>query len=162
MAVLNCQSTTQEAPHPEYQRFVGDIVFDTILDKKDFKVCNGEKNMLQYFNTGEGFKYKGEKPELVKKIKKNFKPVVGNENQNGFIRIRFVINCKGESGRYRILSSDFNYEPKEFDKAIVNQLMALVKELDGWETIAKNNQTLDYYMYLIFKIDNGRISEILP
>ncbi|QCX00997.1 hypothetical protein FGM00_13070 [Aggregatimonas sangjinii] len=159
---ISCQSENKNDLQPEYTRFVGDISPDSILDASDFKVCNEEKHIFQYFNTGDGFKYKGEKPALVSKIKNNFKPIAGSDYQNGYIRIRFIINCKGESGRYSVLSSDFSYEPKKFDQVIVNQLLTLVEELDGWETISKNGTSLDYYMYLIFKIENGRIIEILP
>lgn len=159
---VSCKSENTNNSDSGYMRFVGDIPPDSILDASGFKVCNEEKHIFQYFNTGEGFKYKGEKPALVSKIKNNFKPIAGSDDQNGYIRIRFIINCRGESGRYSVLSSDFSYEPKKFDQVVVNQLLTLVEELDGWEIISKNGTSLDYYMYLIFKIENGQIIEILP
>lgn len=162
LCTISCQSKQKIDLKPEYLRFVGDIKPDSILDNSSFAVCNEEKHLFQYFNTGEGLQYEGEKSELIKEIKTQFNPVIGIENQNGYIRIRFVINCKGESGRYRVLSSDLNYEPKKFDKAIQNELLNAVKKLKGWKILSKNDRPLDYYMYLIFKIKDGQIIEILP
>ncbi len=57
---------------------------------------------------------------------------------------------------------DFDYKSKKFDSKIKNQLLAIVKNLDGWIPRKKNNQNLDYYQYLTFKIENGQIIKILP
>lgn len=167
LVILSCQLTGCQAKQkvdlkPEYLSFVGDIERDSILDNPNFKLCNNQKHLFQYFNTGEGFKYEGEKPELISKIKSEYKPHTSVANQTGYIRIRFIINCKGDAGIYRVLSSDANYEPMEFDKELVGQLIEVVKKLDGWQTITKNDNPLDYYMYLIFKIEKGQIIEILP
>ncbi len=162
LCTLSCQSKQKIDLKAEYMRFVGDIKQDSILDNSSFVVCNDEKHLFQYFNTGEGFRYKGEKTTLVSKIKKAYKPLQNLPNQNGYIRIRFIVNCEGEAGRFRVLASDFNYQEKEFDKAIISQLLSIVKGLDGWEIMTKNDKRLDYYLYLVFKIDNSHIIEILP
>ena len=160
--VVGCQTQENNRNKQTYLRLVGDIKSDSILDDPKFKTCNGDENAFQYFNTGEGLKYKGEKTTLVSKIQDSFKPVKDGENQNGYIRIRFIVNCRGDAGRFRVLSSDFDYQDKVFDKDIVNQLLNIVKDLDGWEIMTKNGKSLDYYLYLIFKLENGRIIEILP
>ena len=141
---------------------MGDIESDSTLDNPKFKTCNGDENAFQYFNTGEGLRYKGEKTALVSKIYNSYRPVKNSENQSGYFRIRFMVNCNGETGRFRILSSDFDYQDKRFDEAITKQLLSIVKSLDGWQIMTKNEKSLDYYQYLIFKLENGRIIEILP
>ena len=57
---------------------------------------------------------------------------------------------------------DNTYEQKEFDERITNQLLAITKELDGWKILPNTQEARDYYQYLIFKIDEGNILEILP
>jgi len=160
--IISCQTEKKTESKQTYLRFVGDIQGDSDLDKPEFNTCNGDERVFQYFNTGEGFRYKGEKTTLVSKIQKLYKPLQNLPNQSGYIRIRFIVNCKGEAGRFRVLASDFNYQEKEFDKAIIDQLLSIIERLDGWEIMTKSDKTLDYYLYLIFKIDNGHIIEILP
>lgn len=160
--IVGCQTEEKDKEKQAYLRFVGDIKSDSLLDNPKFKTCNGDEHAFQYFNTGEGLRYKGEKTALVSAIESSYKPINSLKNQSGYIRLRFIINCKGEAGKFRVLSSDFDYQDKEFDEAIVNQLLTIVKDMDGWEIMIRNEKSLDYYLYLIFKLENGHIIEILP
>ena len=162
LLLLSC-GTDQKAPdRPAYLRYVGDIEQDSNKDDPGFSSCNGDDHIIQYFNSSLGFRYKGEKAALVSEIRNAFEPLVTNADQNGFVRIRFVINCKGQVGRFRVLESDKDYKPMRFDETITNQLIAVVKELQGWEIMTEGEEVFDYYQYLIFKIENGKIIEILP
>lgn len=145
----------------EYLRWVGDIEKDTLNDISNFKVCNGDEQILQYFNLGEGPVYNGEKSTILNTFKSNFKPLTDND-QNGFIRIRFVVNCEGKADRFRVLQSDYSYQEIEFDKKIVTQLTSIAKGIPNWQILYRDEVPVDYYMYLIFKITNGEIIEILP
>lgn len=158
----NCQSSRENSTENNYVRFVGDINKDSVLDNPSFELCNGEDRTVQYFNTGEGFRYKGEKPALIAKFKEVFGPYGKSKGENGYVRIRFIINCKGKAGRFRILASDLDYREKEFDKGITDQLISIVQGLEGWEVLRQNDYTLDYYQYLIFKFENGHLAQILP
>ena len=79
------------------------------------------------------------------------------------IRIRFVVNCEGKTGRFRLMASDLKYQPKKFDKKITSQLMEISKNLTGWlPKKTDKGKLIDYYQYLIFKIKDGKIKRILP
>jgi hypothetical protein len=60
------------------------------------------------------------------------------------------------------LQSDYNYQEKNFNKEIVSQLLNITKEIENWEAFKRNEVPVDYYMYLIFKITDGQLTEILP
>lgn len=160
--MVSCQTEDKNKEKQTYFRFVGDIKSDSLLDNPQFETCNGDEYAFQYFNTGEGLRYKGEKASLVSAIQNSYREVKNAKGQSGYIRLRFIVNCQGEAGRFRVLSSDLDYQDKEFDKAIVKQLLDIVKGLDGWEIMTKNEKSLDYYLYLIFKLEEGQIIEILP
>jgi len=144
----------------KYLRWVGDILYDENLDDKHDHLCNGEEYVLQYFNIGQGLAFKGEKKAIVDFFNKHYQNVEVEES--GWIRIRFIVNCKGETDRYRMLQADRNYKAFEFDAKITDQLMDLCKRLEGWQVLPDNEHPKDYYQYLSFKIDRGRIIEILP
>lgn len=155
----SCQSQDSISTNKEYPRSIGDIKKNN-SDNSKFEICNDERNIYQYFNNSQGLEYLGEKATLIREYKK-FIPSE-NKNQNGIIRIRFVVNCKGETGRFRILEADENYKEFKFDEKITKQLLEITRQLKGWESKTIRNNEIDYYQYLIFKIENGKIKEILP
>lgn len=157
----SCKTENKIEDKKEYLRHVGDIEQNNKIDNHDFKVCNGDINIIQYFNALQGPVYAGEKSTLLETFKTKYEPI-NNTNKNGFIRIRFIVNCKGEAGRFRMLQSDNEFEEIEFDKRITSQLLEITKGIENWEILFLDEIYWDYYIYLIFKINNGQLTEILP
>lgn len=143
-----------------YLRWVGDIEKDSAMDDPDFEACN-EKNAMQYFNFGEGLPYAGEKYAIEKEFEEKYDPSLVVK-ESGLIRIRFMVNCQGKSGRFRILGMDFDYKEKQFDDSITQQLLKITENLKGWRIMPDEQSPKDYYQYLIFKIQDGQIIELLP
>lgn len=154
---FGCSASIKESKYP---KSVGDIMYDSKLDKKDFFLCN-ENNIIQYHNDLNAMQFKGEKIALVEEIKSKFKSIKNNQ-ESGLIRIRFVVNCQAETDRFRLISMDENYKEYKFDENITNQLMTICKELKGWIPKKYEGKNVDYYQYLIFKISKGQLIEIMP
>lgn len=158
--VLSLNSYCQES----YPESTGDIDYDEKTDKRDFKLCYSD-HIFQYFNTLKGFEYAGEKIALEKEVRDKYVPK-NLPGESGLIRIRFIVNCKGETDRFRLISMDTNYHPKTFDKSITEQLTQITKSLKGWKPklYEKDGKEypIDYYQYLIFKLKDGHITQILP
>jgi len=72
------------------------------------------------------------------------------------------VNCEGQAGYFRMMSADTSYNEKEFDNRITDQLMHLTKSIDEWPIKVYRDGAGDYYMYLIFKISDGQLMEIMP
>ncbi len=157
IALTSCSTEKEQS---KYLRYVGDIEADTQLDDPAFKLCNDEVFLKQYFNFSQGLQYEGEMLKIKEQFELAYVPVEVNES--GWVRIRFVVNCRGESGRFRMICSDEHYESREFDSRITDQLMSITKSLDGWKPLPDSENPDEYYQYLIFKIENGDIIEILP
>ena len=145
---------------PKNRNWVGDITFNELLDQSDFYICDSS-NIYQYHNLGVGLPFDKDKAHFRNYINTNFK-YSKETSQNGLFRVRFLVNCKGETSRWRALSADFDYQVFEFDPALSNELLQLVKDYKGWKPVSYKGKPVDYYMYIIFKIQNGRITEILP
>ncbi len=158
LQIISCSH--ESVPPPKYLRWVGDIAYDPKTDKADFQLCTPD-DIKQYHNFGFGFLYKGEKIGLEEEIKSQY-----NEQnaaaQSGWLRIRFVVNCRGETDRFRIIGMDNNKAAFTFDKSISEQLLSICKSLNGWLILPDQDAPKDYYMYLSFKLENGKIKEILP
>lgn len=160
LALLFSCSRTTAPKESKYLRMVGDIESDPKQDDPAFKLCN-EAQAKQYHNFEQGFQYKGEKPQLKRVFEQGYsaKKMAG---ESGLIRIRFLVNCKGETGRFRLMGMNERYEPKTFDASITRQLLKLTKNLTGWKLMPNENAPEDYYQYLIFKIQDGQLIEIMP
>jgi len=154
----NCQ--TEKAAVSKYPAHVGDIKFDEKLDDPDFKRCLGEKFTFQYYNDSKGFQYKGEKIEIEKKLKSL--DLENDKNSNGYITIRFLVNCEGKTGMFRVQQMNEEYKEQAFEKSLSDQLLSFTKSLNGWVPKEYDGKKVDYYQYLTYKIENGKVSEILP
>ncbi len=142
-------------------RWIDDIVHDPDLDDSEFTLCHGEDSVLQYFNDGKGLKYAGEKLAIEEAFFQNY-DANKMAKESGLVRIRFVVNCKGKTGRFRVMAMDDDYNPIRMDHTITEQLLAITKVLNGWQPMQMGQGKADYYQYLIFKIDKGHLTKILP
>jgi hypothetical protein len=150
----------QQSETPRYLAFVGDAEYNPSLDDAGFKVCNVEQ-VQQYYAFGKGMQFKGEKIKIIEYFEGKFK---GDQfkGENGYITIRFIVNCEGNTGRFRVQEMDFDFQPKHFSKGLSEQLLILTQNLNGWVVGTWDGQPFDYYQHLIFKIEDGKIIEILP
>lgn len=154
--VLSCQAENAVSKYPAQ---VGDISFDKKIDD-EFERCVNDKLTFQYYNDANSFNYKGEKIEIQRKLAGlHFQ---SDQTANGYITIRFVVNCDGKTGLFRVQQMNTNYEESTFNKKLNGQLLNFTKNLDGWIPKEYLGVKLNYYQYLTFKIENGKVSEILP
>lgn len=160
LGFTSLHKTPSKAQTPE-TRWVDDILFDHQTDSKDFALCRSDAEVFQYFNDGKGLNYEGDKPAIVAEFQSKYKADMGIEEE-GLLRIRFIVNCKGESGRFRAIGMDREYREKKFHPEITRQLLEITKGLRGWKTKTLKGETVDYYQYLIFVLEKGNITQILP
>jgi len=158
LTIYSCER--EQKSIEEYPLQVGDINFDADLDNPDFKLCD-EAAVLQYYNFGKGVQYRGEKLSINNYFEDKFK-ARDLEGDTGFITVRFIVNCEGKTGRHRIEGMDYNFKKKEFSKELTSSLLQLTKEMDGWLTSEYDGKAYDYYQYLTFKMEKGRLMEIMP
>ena len=158
--LTSCQENEAKKVVQEIPRYVEDIAPDELIDDPNFNTCKGE-NVLQYFNVGNGLEYEGGKRTILDTFKNKYK-VPKRSEFSGLIRVRFIVNCNGSSGRFRHLSMDYNYKEVEAPESIIDQLVTITQKLDKWSIKRVDDFPIDYYQYLSFKIENGQIVKILP
>jgi hypothetical protein len=160
MLLTNCDLTKEKSNTPEEKpKTVDGISFDKTKDDPNFKLCNSY--VYQYFNDSKGLIYKGGKPKIEEAFFNQYNSEIVPK-ETGLIRIRFTVNCKGEADRFRLLGMDNDYNELVFDKKITDQLLNITKSLKGWGVKELREKSIDYYQYLIFIINDGIITKILP
>lgn len=157
--VYGCKPNNNATEPEKYLDHVGDLTHDPELDSKDFHSCH-EDLVNQYYAFGQNIQYKGEKRALMNSVYSQYNGKAFNDT--GYITIRFIVNCEGQSGRFRVKTLDNAYNPVELNTEMTAQLLSIVKGLDGWIPGMYEGKGYDYYQYLTFKIESGEITSILP
>ena len=134
---------------------VGDISFNEELDDSSFKVCD-ETRILQYYNVNAN--YQNGRKAIKKEIWEAIETLTFETH--GYITFRFIINCKGEIGRFRVKSIDNELTTNEFSPDKIKALQKLIENLKHWNAGTFNSKTFDSYFVLNFKIENGKITDI--
>lgn len=73
-----------------------------------------------------------------------------------------MINCEGQTGRFRMEQLNKDYQPYQFKDDISQQLLRLVKAMKDWQPSRHKEIVFDTIFYLTFKIVNGKPVDILP
>lgn len=139
---------------------VGHISASALLDKSDFKACYEEK-MFPYYYGRHPSKFSHGKDSLRNYFLQQYDHQ-GFTNESGYITIRFIINCEGETGRHQLLQVGLDYQEKEFNEQLTDRLLHLTKDLKDWDALSFSDSTYDSFIHLTFKIENGELVEILP
>ncbi len=152
--LLGCNQK-QNVPHV-YEKQIGDTPFATNLDDSSFRFCNENKVL----HKRAFVRYKGGKRALADEIIKKYNSRADKTLFSGYFIVRFAVNCKGYSGRFRmqIMDSDFNLT--NCSNELKTQILGIVKGLKKWETPRYEGRDYDGYTFLTIKIKKGKIQVI--
>lgn len=155
---FGCTKSSEKITETEVpSHWVGDIHFDSKKDKPDFSLCDST-NIIHRRN---GLNYPGGKEAIKKECLNKFQFQTEFKSFSGYIMVRFLMNCKNKTGRYRAAALDFNFSEKNCPPKLKEHLVSIVKELTEWKPSSEKNGNSDFSKYLNFKIKNGQIENIL-
>ena len=82
---------------------------------------------------------------------------------NGYITLRFIVNCEGKIYSVKVLQVDENYKSTHFDKHLVSDLNDYLHTLDRWEKglSAYHLKNVNYIAYMSFRIKNGEVDNVI-
>lgn len=137
---------------------VGDISYNKELDDPQFSLCS-TKYVLQEYNS-HGVDYNGGERAIKKQILEELAHEKMHFEGSGLITFRFVVNCKGETGLFRVKSVNEDLEETRFDPEEIEKLQAAIAKLDQWEPGEWEDEKLTSYAQIHFKIEEGKITDI--
>jgi len=133
---------------------IGDLSENNKIDQ-NFEVCD-ETRITQ--NYGMRAEYSGGNKAIKEEILNDLQTL--NFEQPGLITFRFIVNCKGKTGRFRVNSTDTDLKEIEVDPSKIKDIEKAFLQLKKW-TPAKNEfDSYDSYYVLNFKIRNNNIVDI--
>ncbi|MBL0238094.1 MAG: hypothetical protein IPQ02_16240 [Saprospiraceae bacterium] len=152
-----CQNTVPQ--HLNVKEKIGWIPFDKSLDNSNFKVCD-ELNIEEYYQVnpsyGEGM------PSIRKYISSHQKELEELCEKDGYVISRFVINCQGQTDRYRTKFMSLNYTDENTVNAeLQKKIIQLTRNMGNWNPGKYDGKTFDCYQHLKFLFKNSQLVDIL-
>lgn len=131
---------------------------DTVLDLEA-----GCKPFNAYYYSVNG-KYPKSSASLLKEATLFLQNKNAAGSGSGYVTFRFRINCNGKmTKRVQVLQTDEEYKLYHFDKSFVNELFNFLSTLDEWKVPrSKKDEPFSYTAFITFKIQNGKVVNIIP
>lgn len=149
----SCYNSKQQLPTKN--KATAAIDSFVICDKQELALQNGYVPACHYY-------FEGGRLAMFNYIRQNY--IVPNNvvGQNGYLMIRFVINCNGEAGKFNLVETDTHYKAFEFDPSISIQLLEIMQKIKNWQTPSRNNEgVFDQNVSILFKIKDGKLIELM-
>lgn len=135
---------------------IGELEANDRIDDNDFKLCNEDK-IAEYY--GINTDYIGGKKAIKSKILNKLQFL--DFKKSGLLTYRFVVNCEGEIGRFRLKATDKDLQKIKVESKNIREIENTLSELKNWNPgINKSGYTYDSYYLLNFKIENKKIVDI--
>lgn len=145
--------------HLNVKEKIGWIPFDKTTDDSNFKVCD-ELNIEEYYQVnpsyGEGM------PSIRKYFSAHKKLLEALCEKDGYIIIRFVINCQGQTDRYRTKFMSLNYiDENTINTELQEKIIQLTHNMGNWTPGKYDGKTYDCYQHLKFLFKNSQLVDVL-
>ncbi|HEY5407034.1 MAG TPA: hypothetical protein VIJ92_08100 [Ginsengibacter sp.] len=110
----------------------------------------------------------GKYPESSSSVLKEVRIFQQKKNKryfgSGYITFRFTVDCEGKvMKKIQVMQTDEMYKPYHFSRDLVNELFLFFNTMKKWK-IAKTKQgdVFNYFAFIAFKINNGKVINIIP
>jgi hypothetical protein len=145
--------------HLNVKEKIGWIPFDKSLDNSNFKVCD-ELNIEEYYQVnpsyGEGM------PSIRKHFSAHQQLLEALCEKDGYVIVRFVINCQGQADRYRTKFMSLNYTDENTVNAeLQKKIIQLTRNMGNWTPGKYDGKTYDCYQHLKFLFKNSQLVDVL-
>lgn len=127
----------------------------------DFELEYGSP--LPYYYSVGG-KYPKSSSTLLKEMKEFSKKQNQSYSGNGYITFRFVVDTAGVmKHKVKVMQTDDDYKAQLFDRALVDELFAYLQTLNKWPVARiRTGEALEYISFIMFKLKNGKVINIVP
>jgi len=124
-------------------------------NSSNFKMCR-DRRPYEYYNFDPDISYKHGNSALLRRLVKDAPLTKGN----GFITIHFAINCQGKVGRFGLEQMDTEYKSTSYNPKLIKHLIQQISKITEWNL--PENITTDTHRFFMFKVTNGKITEVWP
>lgn len=118
----------------------------------------------EYYHNTDDVTYTYGNDFLIQDVGKHAPKNLGSD---GYIIVHFNVNCKSQMGRPGLIMMDKKYQSQNFSVPLVKHILQKVMSLKEWpSSVSDQNHPLypykDVHSFLMFKIENGNITDLCP
>ena len=118
----------------------------------------GDKPLLGVYGGTAPEIYKGSKYQFKQNLLESYQ--AEKYNDNGYLNFRFYISNEGKVWLYQLKELTYDFQSTKFTQGLVDELVDLCLKKDNWNPYDEEN--VNYYMHLTLRLENGKITEIIP
>ncbi|MEO0732963.1 MAG: hypothetical protein AAFZ52_09015 [Bacteroidota bacterium] len=142
---------------PSRQHDLGYIPHDPQLDDSAYTVCDSTKihsgrNRLHYAAGTE---------KLREDIRANYVYSPKYATFNGYVIVRFLVNCQGQTGRYRVQALHPDFSPATAPATLLPHLTDLIRRLNNWTKSPEYGRQAEYAKYINLQFTDGKLQYVL-
>lgn len=142
-----------------FKNYVGYIDQSKALLNDTYKLCN-DGGLYHTYSSASLKAYKGTKKKFRDALNEEFN--TNTYTDSGYVNFRFLVNCEGNAGWFEIIEMDLDLKEQPMNSKLVNELFEFTSNRERWNVISYHNKPQNYYMYVSYRIENGKVTEIIP
>ena len=143
-----------------FKHYVGYIDTDKALLNDTYKLCN-DIGIIHTYSSAGLEAYKSSKKQFRDTLNTTFN-AGSNYSDSGYLNFRFLVNCEGNAGWFEIVQMDLDLKETPLNSKMVDELFKFTSNSSLWNVISYENEPYNYYMYISYRIENGKVTEIIP
>ncbi|NQY28470.1 MAG: hypothetical protein HRT69_03255 [Flavobacteriaceae bacterium] len=143
----------------KYPHYIGYINPTTSVLNDGFTLCDDEKIFGKHHGSPE-FSFKTNKKNFRESVLASYN--FSKYSDSGYLNFRFLVNCEGKAGRFEINELNLDLEKVDLNDDMVEELLTLTSDEKHWNIFYTKELPRNYYMYILYRIEDGKITEILP
>ena len=144
-----------------YKKYIGYIDQEKALLNHKYELC-GDAYIQRTYNGAALEGYFINKKHFRDQLNKQFS--ASQYQDSGYLNFRFLVNCEGNAGWFEVVEMNLDLEEQKLNSELVDELLEFTSNSEHWNILRypKDNTPYNYYMYISYRIENGKVTEILP
>lgn len=144
-----------------YKHIIGYINQDKALLNNTYKLC-GDGYIQRTYNGSALDGYAINKKHFRDQAFASFN--TNTYTDNGYLNFRFIVNCEGNAGWFEIIEMNLDLDEQKLNPDLVKALLNFTAQSKHWNILnyIKTGEAYNYYNYVSYRLENGKITEIIP
>ncbi len=142
-----------------YKNYIGYIDQDNALLNNTYELCD-KGNLYHTYSSASLKAYAGTKKQFRAALAQAYSG--DSFTDSGYLNFRFLVNCDGNPGWFEIIQMNLDLEEHPLPSQMVDSLFTFTAEPKNWNPLEFRKGPSNYYMYVSYRIENGKVVEIIP
>lgn len=142
-----------------YKNYIGYIDQEKALLNDTYELCD-EGNIYHTYSSASLKAYSGTKKQFRTSLSQAYSG--DSFTDSGYLNFRFLVNCDGNPGWFEIIQMNLDLEESELNPQMVDSLFTFTVDPKHWNGLEFKEGPSNYYMYISYRIENGKVVEVIP